>query len=76
MGISPYVRALRDKVGSARLLLPSVAALVHDDAGRLLLVLRGPRRPRAGPGRFDWGEWEFKIWYQRARKVMMPRTGS
>ena len=38
MAISPYVRQLRDKVGPARLLLPSVTALIHDDAGRLLLV--------------------------------------
>lgn len=38
MAISPYVRALRDQVGAARLLLPSVAALIYDDAGRLLLV--------------------------------------
>src|SRR5688572_30596106 len=38
MAISPYVQRLRDAVGSARLLLPSVTALIHDDAGRLLLV--------------------------------------
>ncbi len=38
MGISPYVRALRDKVGPSRLLLPSVAALIYDEDGRLLLV--------------------------------------
>lgn len=38
MAISPYVRALRDAVGGARLLLPSVTALLYDDAGRLLLV--------------------------------------
>lgn len=38
MAISPYVQRLRDAVGSRRLLLPSVAALIHDDAGRLLLV--------------------------------------
>lgn len=38
MPISPYVRSLREQVGSARLLLPSVTALVYDDDGRLLLV--------------------------------------
>jgi ADP-ribose pyrophosphatase YjhB (NUDIX family) len=38
MAISPYVRDLRECVGSARLLLPSVTALIYDDAGRLLLV--------------------------------------
>ena len=38
MAISPYVQMLRARVGSARLLLPSVVALVYDDAGGLLLV--------------------------------------
>src|SRR5688572_16807716 len=38
MSISPHVKALRAKVGSMRLHLPSVAALVFDDAGALLLV--------------------------------------
>jgi 8-oxo-dGTP diphosphatase len=38
VAISPYVRGLRARVGSLRLLLPSVAALVLDGAGRLLLV--------------------------------------
>lgn len=38
MAISPYVRQLRDALGGARLLLPSVTALVYDDAGGLLLV--------------------------------------
>ncbi len=38
MPLSPYMRALREKVGTARLLLPAVTALLHDDANRLLLV--------------------------------------
>ena len=38
MPISPYVRALRDRVGPMRLLLPSVSAHVLDAEGRLLLV--------------------------------------
>lgn len=38
MAISPYVRGLRAQVGSARLVLPSVTALVFDDLGGLLLV--------------------------------------
>jgi ADP-ribose pyrophosphatase YjhB (NUDIX family) len=38
MAISPYVKQIRARVGSSRLLLPSVAALVHTDAGGLLLV--------------------------------------
>jgi 8-oxo-dGTP pyrophosphatase MutT (NUDIX family) len=38
MPISPYVRRLRDAVGSERLFLPSVAGLVRAPGGRLLLV--------------------------------------
>jgi ADP-ribose pyrophosphatase YjhB (NUDIX family) len=36
--ISPHIRALREYVGNDLLLLPSAAALVRDDDGRLLLV--------------------------------------
>lgn len=38
MGISPYLRRLRERVGHDLLLLPSVAVLPWDDDGRLLLV--------------------------------------
>jgi ADP-ribose pyrophosphatase YjhB (NUDIX family) len=38
MSISPYVRALRARVGPMRLLLPSVSVHVFDAAGRMLLV--------------------------------------
>ncbi|MCL2769157.1 MAG: NUDIX domain-containing protein [Solirubrobacterales bacterium] len=38
MGISPHLRRLREVVGHDLLLLPSVAVLVWDDHGRLLLV--------------------------------------
>ena len=38
MPISPYVRELRARVGTARLLLPSVSAHIFDESGRLLLV--------------------------------------
>lgn len=38
MPISPYVRRLRERIGPARLLLPSVSVHVFDDARRLLLV--------------------------------------
>ena len=38
MAISPHVKALRAKLGSMRIILPSVAALVFDDRGALLLV--------------------------------------
>lgn len=38
MAMSPYLHRLRERVGSARLLLPSVSAHVFDAEGRLLLV--------------------------------------
>lgn len=38
MTISPYVQHLREHVGTARILLPAVSALVRDMEGRLLLV--------------------------------------
>jgi 8-oxo-dGTP pyrophosphatase MutT (NUDIX family) len=38
VGISPYLRHLRERVGHALLLLPSVAVLAWDEEGRLLLV--------------------------------------
>ena len=38
MPISPYVSQLREHVGRARLLLPSVSVHVFDEANRLLLV--------------------------------------
>jgi 8-oxo-dGTP pyrophosphatase MutT (NUDIX family) len=38
VGISPYLRRLRDAVGHELLLVPSVAVLVWDTEGRLLLV--------------------------------------
>lgn len=38
MPISPFVRGLRDRVGSDLLLLPSTSVLPRDDEGRILLV--------------------------------------
>lgn len=38
MGISPYLRDLRERVGHDLVLLPSVAVLPWDEKGRLLLV--------------------------------------
>lgn len=36
--MTSYVMKLRDLIGNRLLLLPSVAAIIHDDAGRLLLL--------------------------------------
>jgi 8-oxo-dGTP pyrophosphatase MutT (NUDIX family) len=38
MGMSDYVRGLREKIGHDYLLMPTASALVRDDAGRILLV--------------------------------------
>ena len=38
MGISPYLRSLRERVGHDLILVPSAAVLVWDQRGRLLLV--------------------------------------
>jgi 8-oxo-dGTP pyrophosphatase MutT (NUDIX family) len=38
MAISPYVRGLRDRIGTSLLLVPTVAVLPIDADGRILLV--------------------------------------
>jgi len=38
MGISPYVAGLRARIGTTRLLLPSVTGIVYDPSDRILLV--------------------------------------
>ena len=38
MGMSDYVRGLREKIGHDFLLMPSVAAILRDREGRILLV--------------------------------------
>jgi putative hydrolase of HD superfamily len=38
VGISPYIRRLRERVGHDLVLLPSVAVLARDEEGRLLLL--------------------------------------
>ncbi len=50
MTISPYIRELRARLGSARLLMPSVAALVYDAAGSLLLVRQSDGDVWSTPG--------------------------
>jgi ADP-ribose pyrophosphatase YjhB (NUDIX family) len=50
MAISPYVRDLRSRVGTARLLLPSVSAHVFDSARRLLLVRQRDSAVWSTPG--------------------------
>jgi 8-oxo-dGTP pyrophosphatase MutT (NUDIX family) len=38
MGMSDYVRGLREKIGHDYLLMPVASALIRDDAARILLV--------------------------------------
>ena len=38
MGMSDYIRDIRDKIGHGLLQMPSAAAVVFDDAGRILLI--------------------------------------
>jgi 8-oxo-dGTP pyrophosphatase MutT (NUDIX family) len=37
MGISPYLRELRDKIGSDPVMIPGIAAVVQNDRGEVLL---------------------------------------
>jgi 8-oxo-dGTP pyrophosphatase MutT (NUDIX family) len=48
MGISPYLRNLRDKVGTEPLMMPGIGAVVQNDHGEILLQ-------RAS----DDGKWHF-----------------
>ena len=52
MSLSPYLRALREQIGTARLLLPSVTALLFDEADRLLLVRQREEGIWSTPGGF------------------------
>lgn len=54
--MSDYVRGLREKIGTDYLLVPSVATLVRDDAGRVLLVRHVEGRWQLPGGAVDPGE--------------------
>jgi 8-oxo-dGTP pyrophosphatase MutT (NUDIX family) len=56
MGMSDYVRALRAKIGNDFLLMPTVAARIRDDAGRVLLVRHVEGRWQLPGGAVDPGE--------------------
>jgi 8-oxo-dGTP pyrophosphatase MutT (NUDIX family) len=44
VGISPYLRGLRERVGHALIVVPAVAVLPWDDRGRLLMVREADTR--------------------------------
>jgi 8-oxo-dGTP pyrophosphatase MutT (NUDIX family) len=48
--LSPYLRALRERVGSDLLLVPSVTVVVRDERGRVLLVRHADRGQWVAPG--------------------------
>ncbi|HYN83441.1 MAG TPA: NUDIX domain-containing protein [Gemmatimonadaceae bacterium] len=50
MGISPYVARLRQRIGTSRLLLPSVAAIVYGELGEILLVRQRDGHAWSTPG--------------------------
>jgi 8-oxo-dGTP pyrophosphatase MutT (NUDIX family) len=57
LAISPYLRSLRARIGHDPVLLPSVAVMVRDDTGRLLLVRnRDDGRWQTVGGGMDPGE--------------------
>lgn len=56
MGISDYVRGLREKVGTDLLLMPAVHVLIRGDDGRILLVLHVEGRWQLPGGAVDPGE--------------------
>jgi len=52
--MSDYVRGLREKIGNDFLFMPSVAALIRDEGGRILLVQHVEGRWQL-PGGWVWG---------------------
>jgi 8-oxo-dGTP pyrophosphatase MutT (NUDIX family) len=54
--MSDYVRRLREKVGNDFLFMPSVSALIRDDAGRILFVQHVEGRWQLPGGAVDPGE--------------------
>jgi 8-oxo-dGTP pyrophosphatase MutT (NUDIX family) len=56
MGISDYVRGLREKVGNDLLFMPSTHCVIRDDAGRLLLVRHVEGRWMLPGGAIEPGE--------------------
>ena len=50
LAISPYVAELRKQIGSARLLLPSVTAIIYGPVGELLLVRQRDGNVWSTPG--------------------------
>ena len=50
MAISPYLRGLREKVGSTLIQMPSATVIAFDDQGRVMLVHSGDTEQWVAPG--------------------------
>lgn len=50
MAVSPYVAGLRQRIGTSRLLLPSVTAIVYGPSGEILLVRQRDGHAWSTPG--------------------------
>lgn len=50
MGMSPYLKGMRDRVGNALILMPGTAAVIRNEAGHVLLQRRGDNNLWSLPG--------------------------
>jgi 8-oxo-dGTP diphosphatase len=77
MPIPPYLRDLRRHVGRAMLMVPSVSAVVRDEAGRMLLGLRSDTREWSLlAGIVDPGEQPADAIVRRSGRSQRRRYGS
>lgn len=80
MPISNYMRALREQVGTRLILCPGVAAVIHDDQGRLLAQKRAEDGTWSLPaGAVDPGETPAQavvreVWEETGLKVVPERV--
>ncbi|MBX2800212.1 MAG: NUDIX domain-containing protein [Myxococcales bacterium] len=56
MPMSPYMQDLRAKVGPDLILIPAVAAVIHDEAGRVLVLRQVTGHHSLPAGAIDPGE--------------------
>lgn len=78
MAISEYYAAIRSRIGNDLLLIPSVAAVVHDDLGRVLIQERREGGFSLPAGAIEPGETPFDAAMREVREetglVVAPET--